>query len=892
MKTRKNLAAVPAAQVKFLQWSRGASAGLSHPAVVVQVDLSHPGQLAWPSCQQVSALNPAEPLWGVNPSQWPRCLIEGGFNDDRGERQWGEAFVAACIALLRWAREPAWKGRVLGVSPDARQWTLALPYHRREVLMGAVELAVRRSLPESQSSPAGGLSEAVAKWLERVQPGGLAPNTHRFFIAACERGLPVTPAMGRLRLGWGCHVEWLDSSFTGRTPNLATRMARSKIMTNLVLAQAGLPVPTQCIVRSAADAREAVKVWGWPVVVKPADQDQGTAVTPYITDVQNLDAAVAGALRYSPQGAVMERHVTGDDFRMLVVGGKLRVVTRREPAGVTGDGVQSVTELVDAVNRNPWRGSGKRSLLICLNLDDDARRCLREQSIKETTVPEAERFVFLRRTANISTGGTAVDVTARVHPDNRAVAERAARILGLDIAGVDFLCPDITRSWREVGGAICEVNAQPGFRVHWLGDPTRDINGEVLDWLFRDKPARIPTAAITGTNGKTTTSSMLHAIWQAAGKTTGLCTTAGVWVGSDLVTDQNLSGYPGARMLLEDPAVEAVVVEMPRKGLLKFGHPCDRYDVAALLNVQDDHIGMDGIETLDQMAALKAQVLERATQAVVLNAEDPRVMAVVQRIPPGVRRILVARDSESPALRAHLQAGGDAVLVQTQQGQDWMVLAQGVRQTPLMPLNDIPATLGGRLRFNQVNALFATALAWAQGLDVSVIRRALGAFANTARDNPGRYNMIAGLPYQVMLDYAHNPDGVRELCAVVRQWPVDGRRLLLNLKVGSRHSAHLTAIAPDLAATFDAFVMGGNPDYVRQCPDYAAPDPMAAMLAWACQALQGAGVPPDRVMVEVDPRSALSQVLKQAQPGDLVVLLAEPCEALPALRQAGAEVGV
>lgn len=482
-------------------------------------------------------------------------------------------------------------------------------------------------------------------------------------------------------------------------------------------------------------------------------------------------------------------------------------------------------------------------------------------------------------------GGTAVDVTHQIHPDNQALAVRAARVVGLDIAGVDFLCPDIARSWREVGGAICEVNAQPGFRVHWLGDPGRDINGEVVDWLFKDKPARIPTAAITGTNGKSTTAMMLHHIWLTAGKMSGVTTTMGTWVGRELLSQDNLSGQPGGAILLADPAVEAAVIEMPRKGLIVFGHPCDRYDVAALLNVQDDHIGVDGIDSRQDMARLKAEVLERASAAVVINADDPLCLAMRERA--GTQRhILVARDAIAPALREHLALGGEGVFAQLHHGTPWVVLAQGAAHTPLMPLAEIPATMNGLLRYNESNALFAAALAWAQGIEAATIRKALGSFANTAQQNPGRYNFIEGFPFQVLLDFAHNPDGVRGLMEVVQQLPVQGRRHLVNVMVGSRFKAHLEDLTQRTAGVFDAFVLSCRPEVVSKSVDWAGDDPAQAMLAHGHRCLRDLGVPESAIYTTPDPQVALQQALAQARAGDLLVLLAKPWAALPVLQAA------
>ena len=873
--------------LKFLP---GCSAGLDEKTVLL--DITWKGQwepgVDWGARWSSHFLNlrPGEPLWGFSAARFPAdFLVSESLVGTPAFPVW---LVGLSIALQRWARQPVWQGAVLAASD--KQARLALPYERQDVVKAALQHAARLLMlwaqsdgPSAQTTQA---SAALEAWLQKVQPQGWAPNTLRFFAAARQRGIPTAQRAGMLQLGQGGHAELLDSSFTGRTSALATRIAKSKQLTSQLLGRAGLPVPAQWVVASLQSAEQAAHKLGWPVVVKPSNQDQGLGVVPGIRDLATLGHAFAAAQKYSPGQVIVEKHIEGDDHRLLVVGGVLRMATQRVPGGVTGDGLRSVQALLDALNADPLRGSDERSLLIRIALDAQALDCLAEQTLTPACVPAPGRWVRLRRTANISTGGTAHDVTDRVHPDNRALAERAACTVGLDIAGIDFLCPDIARSWREVGGAVCEVNAQPGFRVHWLGAPERDINGEVLDWLYRHQPARIPTAAITGTNGKTTVARMLHHIWRVAGKTAGVCTTQGVWVGDTLVSSENLSGFPGGRMLLDDPAVQAAVIEMPRKGLLVFGHPCDRYDVAALLNVQADHIGVDGIETLDQMAELKAQVLARARHAVVVNADDPRCLAMRARAAPGVRHILVARDGHNPALQAHREAGGEGLFVQRLQSQDWVVHAEGAAQTPLMRLADMPATLNGLLRFNESNALFAMALAGAQGLPWATVCEAMAGFASTPEANPGRYNLINGFPFQVLLDFGHNPDGVAEMCRIAAQLPVTGQRRLMAAEVGSRHRAHWPAVAPAVAQVFDTVVLSCYPAYVAKSLDYAGEDPVANMLNGAQGALLAAGLPAAVVSTQRERQTALEAALARSQPGNLLVLLMDPHEALPALERA------
>lgn len=871
----------------------GCSAGLAERTALVEI--AHDGIDATldPQAQAriragIATLYPEDPLFGVAEDDWPAAFLvtadlRRDVGPDPGEAP-GHWVVALTVAVQRWARDPVWHGR-LAHSED-RRMLLAIPWRREQLFRDALDLAVRLvtewASPVPDQAAVQQLIHYLRNGLPSAQDAGLLPNTLRFIQAAVDRDIPFEVLPNCVQLGWGASSERIESSFTGRTGYIATMMAHNKFKASRTLADAGLPLPTGEVVLDVERAQQVAAGLGWPVVVKPANSEQGMGVVPGICDPDTLRGAFDAALRLSSRGVIVERHVDGDDHRLLVVDGRLIATARRTPGGVTGDGVNTVGQLIERVNTDPRRGAGTRSLLRRLVLDDEARDCLRRCGLTVDSVPDQGQWIALRRTANISTGGTAVDVTSAVHPDNRALAERAARIVGLDIAGIDFLCPDISRSWREVGGAICEVNAQPGFRPHWIADPGRDINGEILDILFAGRATRIPTAAITGTNGKTTTAMMLHHIWTAAGKLTGVCTTSMLRIGDEIVSTANLSGHPGARMILNDPGVQAGVFEMPRKGLIVFGHPCDRYDVAALLNVADDHIGQYGIDTLEQMAELKAEVLERATQAVVVNADDHLCLSMRSRAGTD-RHILVTADPANPAVGEHRARGGEAVFIDARAGMRWIVLATGADDRALMPVDEIPATLGGLLRFNETNAMFATALAWAQGVDIGVIRRALSTFTNSAEQNPGRYNVIEDLPFRVLLDYAHNPDGVGEICAVASALPVSGRRVICSLTIGNRHPSHVVALAPVLAETFDEIVLGCDPHRIRGCADYAGDDPTATMLSATRQLLLDAGAAAERITTEADPATAITRALRMAAPGDLVVVLAEPGEALPVI---------
>lgn len=705
-----------------LRFLPGAYAGLGEPTACCHWQLQglssgsvlSPDQIAY--LRQVVATLSPEPLHGIAGADWPQAfLAEGAAVDEIAS--WG---VALTVAIQRLARDPVRSGRVLRHAADGAH--VALPWRRQLVLKRAMAFGLNLLLqwlqPKPDAAACGKLIADLQRWLASVQSDGMAPLALRFALAAMQRDLPLTVEAGILQLGWGAHAERLDQSFTGHTGNIATRLARSKHLASRALARGGVPIaPTsQCPTLEAATG--SAQKMGWPVVVKPSNQDQGLGVVTGIRDEATLQKAYEAAAKFSPGAVIVEKHVDGDDHRMLVVGGTLRMSSQRIAGRVQGNGVHTIAQLMAAINSDPRRGTHSSSLLMTLTLDDEAQSCLAEQGLSAESVPAEGHFVNLRRTANISTGGTALDVSTVVHPDNRVVAERAARLVGLDIAGIDFICPDITRSWREVGGAVIEVNSQPGFRPHWLGDPARDINGEIIDWLFRGKPARIPTAAVAGGQGASTVARLLHQIWLSAGKTAGVCTAEGLWVGRDLVLDRNSAGLRGGRILLEDSAVEVAVMELVHKTLQVYGHACDRYDVVALLPALNSAPETGSMAEAD---AITADLLARATQAVVLDAEDSATLALLAHT-SGRRQILVSGNADAPALRTHLAQGGLAVLTQPHQGESWLVLAEGAVQTRLMPLPGIKAAHGKALE-----VLFATALACAQGIEPQAIRAALAA---------------------------------------------------------------------------------------------------------------------------------------------------------------------
>lgn len=864
-------------KLKPLQFYRGCAATLDEPTAVAELAVrgSSEPMLLKRIAAQLSILDLDDVFWGGS-GTWPGAFVATRRNGAAGVAEW---LVALTVALQRSVREPVWQGDVLRARGSTMR--LALPYRRAAVATSALTWAMRYLAVCSSAGSSGAFPKLVAaiqRWQRLAKAGGVSPLSARFYAAARRRDIPVEIEAGFLQLGHGRNAERLDGSFTGRTGNIATRLARNKAASKQILHAAGLPVARGAVVATLDQAKRVAETVGWPVVVKPSNQDRGIGVAPGLRDEAMLAQAYAEAARHSPGAVLIEKHVQGADHRLLVVGGRLIAAARRTPGSVCGDGRKTVAQLVEDVNKDPRRGADPHSLLVRLAIDDEAQRSLSAQGLSPDSVVARGNVVPLRFTANIASGGTAEDVTGSVHPDNRLLAERAAVLLGLDIAGVDFLCPDISRSWREVGGVICEVNAQPGFRPHWLADPKRDVNGEIIDWLFKEKRARIPIAAVTGTNGKTTVCRMLQHIWLETGVRAGITTTHGVHIGREEITRDNLAGQPGGRIILNDPTAEAAVIEMSRKALMLFGHPTDRYDVAALLNVQDDHIGADGVDSLEAMANVKTQVLQRASVAAVVNADDPLCLAALRRVRRAAA-ILVASRGDNAAVREHVARNGRAVYIEPRNGARWIVCAEGPSLYELMPLSSIPATMNGLLRYNETNASFAVAMAWAHGIAHADIRRALSSFRNTPDCNPGRYNFIEGLPFKVLLDFGHNPDGVKELLNVVRQIPVTGQRVLA-CTIGYRHRSHLETMKMFPRIFSRIFLAQDEKFFGSTAVGFGSEDPLGAMLRAAEELLMPLLDGRGTLATSRSRAEALQKALAACRPGDLLVALAEPHEAL------------
>ncbi|HEY6568701.1 MAG TPA: cyanophycin synthetase, partial [Candidatus Limnocylindrales bacterium] len=619
--------------------------------------------------------------------------------------------------------------------------------------------------------------EKLIRLAERLAFG---PSTQALLDEAAGRDIPFIrlDRFSLVQLGQGVHQQRIRATMTSRTGGIAVDIASDKKLTNRLLDSAGLPVPRSEVVEQEDEAVAAAKRIGYPCVLKPLDGNHGRGVALNLRSEDDVRAAFKVALRESRSGdVVVESYITGNDYRCLVIGGKLAAVAERVPASVTGDGERTIRQLVDATNADPRRGIGHEKVLTKIRLDENADAVLAGQGFTVDDVPAAGTPVKLALTGNMSTGGTSIDRTMEAHPDNVEIAETAARVVGLDIAGIDFICPDVATPVRETGGGIVEVNAAPGFRMHTHpteGEP-QYVAKPVIDLLFPPgTPARIPILAVTGTNGKTTTVRMLSHILKLMGRRVGMTSTDGIVIDGRLMKRGDMSGPKSAQMVLQNPTVDTAVFEVARGGILREGLGYDRNDVAVVTNVTGDHLGLGGIDTLGQLANVKGVLVEAVPRsgAAVLNADDSLVYRMGRHCAGRVVLFSMAKEKGEDGfdrVDGHTSRGNAAFCLEDTPQGELIVLKHGPRKMPVLYTHLMPSTFGGRARMNVANALAAAAAAWASGAHLHDIRQGLRTFTTSFFQAPGRLNLVEVAGTRVVIDYCHNVDGMRQLADFVNR---------------------------------------------------------------------------------------------------------------------------
>ncbi|MEO6227864.1 MAG: cyanophycin synthetase [Thermomonas sp.] len=789
----------------------------------------------------------------------------------------GHVLEHVAIELQNIAGEDVSFGRTRSISDDRPGvYSVVYEYIQREEGIAAGELALKlldSLLPDELRTAT---DEAWDWAIERdgfiryAQRRALGPSTASLVRAAEERGIPWLRLnqQSLVQLGHGKYQQRIQATITGRTPHIAVELASDKEETNKILGSLGLPVPRQQLVASQTDALKAARLLAGPVVLKPYNGNHGRGITINVTADDDIRAGFQAAQEHS-QSVIVETFQVGDDHRLLVVNGELIAATKRTPGHVVGDGKSSVTQLIEGVNSDPRRGVGHEKVLTRIELDREANMMLERVGHTADSVPVAGEVVYLRSTANLSTGGTATDVTDIIHPDNRDMAVRAVRAIGLDVGGVDFITPNIAESYKSIGGAICEVNAAPGFRMHIApseGTP-RDAAAPVIEMLFPPgTPARVPIAAVTGTNGKTTTARMLAHVAKMAGYTPGLTTTDGVYIDGQRTVEGDMTGPMSARMVLSDPQIDLAVLETARGGLLRSGMGVTEVNVGAVINVASDHLGLKGIDTLEQLAEIKRIVVEVATDCAVLNADDPNVLKMSAYTDASVI-CYVTMNPSHPLVREHIRAGGRACALEQGVNGHMITLYDKGSHIPLMWTHLIPATMEGRALHNVQNAMIAAAMAFSLGMKLDAIRHGLRTFDTTFFQAPGRMNVYSEHPFKVVMDYGHNAHAVGMMAELAQRLDVSGRRIVVLAGPGDRRDEDLRAIAEAVAGKFDHYICRRD-DGLRGRDGDEVPLIMA-------KALQAAGVDEAAISRIPDEQQAVDAALKMGSTGDLVLVFAD-----------------
>ncbi len=639
----------------------------------------------------------------------------------------------------------------------------------------------------------------------------LGPSTGAIVAAAVARGIPCRRlTQGSLvQFGWGSKQKRIQAAETSHTSAIAEAIAQDKELTKQLLHAAGVAVPTGRPVDDEDDAWQAALEIGLPVVVKPQDGNQGKGISVNLTSEDQVRHAYRVAVGFFDD-IMVEKYLPGHDWRLLVIGDKLIAAARRDPPLVVGDGTHTVRELVDIVNSDPRRSDGHATSLTKIRFDEIALARLAEQGYTADSIPERGVRVVLRNNANLSTGGSATDVTDDVHPELAAAAVAAAQTVGLDIAGIDVVCDTMLKPLEEQGGGIVEVNAAPGLRMHL--DPSfgkgRPVGEAIVGMMYPDSPdgkpdnGRIPVVAVTGTNGKTTTSRLIGRIFEANGLRVGMTSTDGIYVENRRIDDGDCSGPRSARNVLAHPDVDAAVLETARGGLLREGLGFDMCDVAVVTNLGlGDHLGLNYITTVHDLAVIKRVIVQNVapTGTAVLNAADPVVAAMAPHCPGQVSFFAV--DPTNPVLAAHRAQGKRVLYVEKEE----IVCGEGRRKYRI-PLSRVPLTRNGTIGFQIENVMAAVATAWALGYDWNTIEQALAGFVSDAATAPGRFNVFDYRGATLIADYGHNPDAMLALVGAVEAMPAN-KRLVVISGAGDRRDEDIRQQTEILGEAFDEVVL-------------------------------------------------------------------------------------
>ena len=794
---------------------------------------------------------------------------EGGFFQRLEEGTWaGHIIEHFALELQTLAGMDTGYGRTRETG-EPGIYNVVFSYHEEEVGRYAARAAVRLFLALAEDVPLEKIKTEVAADVQKMreirEEVRFGPSTGSLVEEAVSRGIPYIRLNDRslVQLGYGVHQKRIQATTTANTNMIAVDIAANKHATKKLLGEMGVPVPKGYRIRSIDELEETLEEVGFPAVIKPLDGNHGKGASVGIKSFEDGLAAFEKAKEYS-RWVIVEQQLEGSDFRALVVNNKLIAVAERVPAHVVGDGKSTIQQLIDETNADPRRGYGHENVLTQIDIDNQAMRCIHKAGHElDSVLPKGERL-FLKTTANISTGGTAIDLTDEVHPQNVILFERIARIIGLDIAGIDVIAPNVSEPLRENGGGIIEVNAAPGFRMHLAPSEgiARNVAEHVIDMLFPPgTPSRIPIFAITGTNGKTTTTRLIAHILRNSGRTVGFTTTDGTYVGNDQITKGDNTGPVSAQLVLKDPTVDVAVLETARGGIIRSGLGFDHADVGVVLNVAEDHLGLKDVNTLEDLARVKSVIPRSVSRRgyAVLNAEDELVYKMKELVDGKV--VCFSMDENNPNIRRRAERGRVSCVYEN----GFVTILKGKWKVRVEKVANIPLTYGGRAEFMIQNVLAATLACFVHGVAIEDIRVGLTTFNAGTAQTPGRLNFVEVGTVTVLMDYAHNPAGARGLTNFVAKLPHKHRTAVLN-GTGDRRDDDIRELARIIADNFDRIVIRrGN--YLRGRTD----EEMVTLLQEGIA--QSENKPQVRVIPES--RDAILHAIKNGRKGELVVTLAD-----------------
>jgi cyanophycin synthetase len=707
-----------------------------------------------------------ERLEKMFPSMYEHRCSEGepgGFFNRVKEGTWmGHVIEHIALEIQTLAGMDCGFGRTRGTGAEG-EYYVVFNYMEEDAGVYAAKASVRIAYALADATEYD-LAEDIQQLREIREDTRLGPSTGCIVEEAAKRGIPFIRLnkQSLVQLGYGVHQKRIRATIASTTSNIAVDIACDKEETKNLLGAAEIPVPRGTVVRSEAGLKDAVEKFGYPLVIKPIDGNHGKGNTTNIINWEQAVTALQAAQKYG-RSAIVEKFIVGVDFRLLVINYKFICAALRTPAAVTGDGINNIQYLIEETNKDPRRGYGHEKVLTQITIDNFTQIMLDEKNYTLETIPKKGELVLLKPTANLSTGGTSTDVTDEVHPDNIIMAERIARIVGLDICGIDIMAPDLRSPVAEKGGAILEVNAAPGFRMHI--EPSeglpRNVAEPVINMLFpKGSQGTIPIIAVTGTNGKTTTTRLTAHICKSAGRKVGYTTSDGVYIQNQMLMKGDCTGPLSAQFVLRDPTVDFAVLECARGGLLKNGLAFTNCDVAIVTNVTVDHLGLGGIDTLEQMARVKAVVPETVFKHgfAILNADDDLVYAMHKGLECNVAYF--SMDENNKRIKAHCKKGGYACVFEN----GYVSILKGTWKIRVSKVSDIPITYGGKALHNIMNTLPAVLASYLfKDISIEDIRSALSTFVPSASQTPGRLNLFEFKKFKFLVDFAHNPAGLELL---------------------------------------------------------------------------------------------------------------------------------